>query len=871
MIEQRQLIKEIPKNKFHSAVMTSFSINLHYWDMQLSRSLKSKEIYYVSALVDSDCLSDQLLHFSDGLTRNKPLDYCIHGYKMKGAFHPKIQFYAGRRSVLVLIGSGNLTMLGHGKNLEVWSPIMVDGIESPSCPFIRDVWDYLKSLYEDLGSEAKKFITTVEDNCDLLKQQYIGTDIEHEVGGYSIRFFSNQDKTKSIFSQCAEWIGNDQIKTITIMSPFYDERAQLIRSLNEKYRPQKFRIIVESGFGTIPQANNIPDNVEIYQWDKIVSQATTAFQKFYHSKCFFFEGVESNYMLCGSANASVAAFGIPGAYPSNHEACVGYKSTIDYFQQTGFILNNPINKKDIPQNVKIDTSLGKQSQAKVWIKEASFLNDNYRLLIKNETGQSLKVTIIFYSSEREVIHNEDVVIKKDVTLLSGSFTSIFNPLYVVFVDLNKDVISNRQFVISSERMDLNNPSPEYEFKRKIYSKIESGEFVNSTLLDFISTILNDEKPKNFKRGNKQGTKDLSVVTEEHKFSSIEEFYRDNNIGESQDASIGRGIGAYSQSSSLMNSIISYIVKSAKEIEEEKMDEEETEDVRTSQGKKPSKKETIASYKREESDKLGQKIIRMFMKYIEQLECIALPVKNKKNNVRISDCLKKYMTAVFFLYRTFSYRYVIKGGDCCECSLIRLNHKEGYYLSATEFFYRITPLFARYMERSNLLKETSVVAERDIQKFKQYAFELAIAVYSICDWQNEGNPDYSSLKASYKVASLLNLQRVLDGKIDSSTSNKVFNCLDRSLQEMEDFDKATMMSYINSNIDAINKNIEDMLFPNGNMLDTKEFGYVQLKKRKDDMYYMLTMIYPQHEKYREYCPNYLYVKSKGEWKIFPVLR
>ena len=101
MIDQRQLIKEIPSGKFHSAVMTSFSINLYYWEIQLLRSLSAKGINFVSALVDSDCLSDQLLKFSKAFSGRRPLDFSLHGYKMKGAFHPKIQFYAGRESVLV--------------------------------------------------------------------------------------------------------------------------------------------------------------------------------------------------------------------------------------------------------------------------------------------------------------------------------------------------------------------------------------------------------------------------------------------------------------------------------------------------------------------------------------------------------------------------------------------------------------------------------------------------------------------------------------------------------------------------------------------------------------------------------------------------
>ena len=301
MIEQRQLIKEIPSGKFHSALMTSFSINLYYWEIQLLKSLSAKGINFVSALVDSDCLSDQLLKFSKAFRGKRPLDFSLHGYKQKGAFHPKIQFYAGRGSVLVLVGSGNLTVMGHGRNLEVWSPVMVESIESPAYPFIRNVWNYLKSLYKGLGEEAENIIYSIEENCQLLHHDFDDSASEHFIGEDSIRFFTNQNN--SLYNQCQEWIGDDKIKSITVMSPFYDKKAELLKALYNQYKPQTISVIVEEGFGALPKANMIPEYVKIYKWKPIADTLGKEYQRFFHSKCFFFEGERYHYMLCGSSNA----------------------------------------------------------------------------------------------------------------------------------------------------------------------------------------------------------------------------------------------------------------------------------------------------------------------------------------------------------------------------------------------------------------------------------------------------------------------------------------------------------------------------------------------------------------------------------------
>ena len=387
MISQRELIKEIPSGRFHSALMTSFSINLYYWEIQLLRSLAGKGINFVSALVDSECLSEQLLKYSQAFSGRKPLDFSLHGYKMKGAFHPKIQFYAGRESVLALVGSGNLTIMGHGRNLEVWCPVLVDNIKSPAYPFVRNVWSYLKGLYQELGPEAENIIRSIEENCAILREEYDGEQVEYFIGDNSIRFFTNQ--STSLFNQCDEWIGGEKIKTITVMSPFYDSKAELIKALYNRYKPKEIRLIIEDGFGALPKRKSIPEYVKLYKWQEIKESVGIKLQDFFHSKCFFFEGEQNHYMICGSANASVAAFGLQSVEPSNHEACVGFKSNkTDYFKLTGFSLNDSVAADDIEENTGTQDGTEKQEPQILWIKDPG-RHTQYRMRQASGEGRQL--------------------------------------------------------------------------------------------------------------------------------------------------------------------------------------------------------------------------------------------------------------------------------------------------------------------------------------------------------------------------------------------------------------------------------------------------------------------------------------------------
>lgn len=854
MIDQRQLIKEIPSGKFHSALMTSFSINLYYWEIQLLRSLSAKGINFVSALVDSDCLSDQLLKFSKAFSGRKPLDFSLYGYKLKGAFHPKIQFYAGRESVLVLVGSGNLTVMGHGRNLEVWSPVMVESIESPAYPFIRNVWSYLKNLYQDLGEEADNIIYSIEENCDLLRNDYDEPVAEHLIGEDSVRFFTNQ--SISLYDQCREWIGDDKIKSITVMSPFYDSKAELIKALYNQYKPQEIRLIIEEGFGYLPKPGNIPDYVKLYKWDKIAKVSDRRYQDFFHSKCFFFEGETNYYMLCGSANASVAAFGLPGVMPKNHEASVGFKSlTTDYFKMTGFVLTDPISANDIKQKETQDTT-GSHAPITLWVKEAAYLYNNYDLTIGN-SADAVDAIITFYSGNRKAQQTVHKKIKPGNNRINGIFKDAVNPLYVEITNSKGELISNRQFVIPSEIMEVNNPSPESEYKRKRYREIEAGKFINGEVLRFIEQILNDAETKLSAKSNTETIVDKTTEDKDgHTFSSLTDYLKDDGTGITGDRGMRKGEKTASQSSMLFDSMISYISRSSKEKEDEDIDEEETEDVRKSEGREKIKSQKTSVRTQKNASETEQRINKMLDKYITHLESIALSDKVVKNEIPLMETLKKYMTAVFFLYRTFSYRYIIESDGSEERSLIELKRSALYRKTATEYFYRLTSLFALYLLKSTLLAEENSVIKKKIESYKQYAFELCLAVFSICDWINEGNEDYRDWVSNYKAASLLTIQRALDVIVDENTPTNVFKRLDRAIQELDGFDKASMQQYIHNNVVLLADT--NILYPNGDILWSDKFGYVQLKRIKLNMAVPLTMAYGYNKSRGEYCPDYLFL-------------
>ena len=862
MIDHRHLIKEIPSGKFHSVLMTSYSLSLYYWEIQLLHSLSAKGINYVSAIVDSDCLSEQLLKFSTALSEKRTLNFSLHGYKMKGSFHPKIQFYVGRDCVLVLIGSGNITISGHGRNLEVWSPVMVESTDNPAYPFVREVWSYLKRLYVELGEEATNIVATLERNCTLLQSEYVSVGTEFNLGASSIRFLANQDS--SIFDQCKGWIGEEKIKRITIMSPFYDREANLIKALYEEYKPKEINVIIEEGFGMLPKSSSIPNYVKLYRWDKIEKIEGKKYQEFFHSKCIFFDGETNHYLLCGSANASVAAFGLPGVKPTNQEANVGFKSlNIDYFEQTGFKLIEPVAYSQIKDFNRPATATSVMPNV-LWIKEASYFYKSFSLNINNPAND-VDAVVSFYSGARKLQYSKNLIIKSGMSEIVGAFDEPSNPLYVEVVDNCGNLISNRQFVIPIERMDANNPSPESYYIRKRSYDIESGKFINGEILCFIERILNDSDKKLSQKTDKATVvKDRPLDNSGHEFDTLDDYFKNDGTSIIGGRKIRLAESANSNTSMLFDSIVSYIARSNKEKVEEEYDNEETEDYNSSEGKETRRVHNIPLRSIKNSESTQARVIKMFERYFDYLEKVAFADKPATNRIYLSKAIERFTTAVFFLHRVFSYRFTLEENSNEIHVLLNLQFKPLSHNNATEYFYKLISLFALYLKNSQFENENEYT-EKKMESRRRYSFELCLAMMAICDWQNEGNKEYEKLSSMYRLPAMLNIAKALKVDFDSNIVNNSFKCFDRDIQELDGFDKSNMLNYISSNIgDMLNSTV---LYPNGNLLFTEEFGYVRLSAANEFGAYPCSMAFRYDYTKKQYCSNFLFLYSKE--RIYPI--
>ncbi len=761
-MNSRILLKEIPNDKFDSAVLTTYSFNFHYFEQQVVNLLGSKGIHYISVLADGnilDCQLDTLSSLSEARKRN----YAIHGIQTNGAFHPKINFFTGKNSILLLLGSGNLTSTGHGKNLESWNAIYIESLTDARLGFVKQSWSYLKSLHEGIGESALQKCKTIEENCSLLSENNL-TDIRstYTLGNdISISFMSTGNNA-SLIKQISEVLKNDKIEAITIMSPYYDKEGQLIQLLNKTFNPKRINVILQKEFGAPPVSMKPEKNIHFYDWEDV--NTVKYKQDYFHAKNIIFEGKNKKYLLSGSANASMAAFGTINSSSINHEACIFYQGkNIDFQKKLGINISgksSSLSDFEITNTI-INKSEGSERVIYLTAIEKSF--DSVKVYYNAKKAQN-KVSFALYNA------NGDLLNKTSTDVLQGehSFSidiSNSSPLYGGFLNNSLDkFLSNKQFVIDIDAFDSTNPSSKNKELNKIRNLLESGKFYSSKIIEYL-TVIQQSKAKKIKPAGKISEKKEDDSFEEEDNEALYLSYEEiqEKIKQFENKINPKVFTAY-KSVKLWESIFIYLKESKRKEDDDKMDDEETENVNKSSGKKDTKKK-ISKISKANYDRLRDKVIRFLDDYTTVLSSKINSTDAEKPT--LID-LSMYLITMEILLHLLGYHEIIEAADKKECNdksaqLIDIPLANSTEETWSEYVVKLMGLFTLWVsQKEGFMQIESEEYKLKLELYKNLAFKVSInamALFSIA------NKLYPNDKISiWSKINLLNAMKVFDGNV-----------------------------------------------------------------------------------------------------------
>ncbi|MDP1800020.1 MAG: hypothetical protein Q8L81_01615 [Bacteroidota bacterium] len=621
----KKLFPEIPGGgKFHSAVLTTYSLNFYYLEEQIVRLLHSKEIYNISVLADSQMLNDQLGKLTHKTTP-KNRSYTLNGIKSTGAFHPKVNLFVGDNSALILIGSGNLTTSGHGKNHEVWNSIYINSKDDPKIELLHQVWSYLSFLNKQLFGIAKNKFDLIKSHCNLLKDATLQVDwsevkIDEDLW---MQLIADNDN-KSIYQQLVAVLNKDVINQATILAPFYDIDGRLVSTLQKDLGDPSFNLILQNHYGQLPI--RIPkNNVKFYDWRDVFENNRK--DSVVHAKVFYFEGEKFNYCLIGSANASLAAFGTSKQRGNNSECCFLFKKPKENFLQAlGINLGNKT--KSIS-----DFEVGFQNEEHVILEGRNYFfiisidkHFNGLELFLKECTKSGEFILGIHNAAGDFIEKIEIQIQKEKNSYFIPKNNLWKEDLFHFVSLyegeakNLEICSNKQLMQDVELISNTNPSIESRKFNALIRTIENGLYNPIEIIDYLNTIQSEtfkdssslSKASLIYKDNKSKVDEILNIS--HK--SYEEF-----VALSETNDLHRHSKAYSQHHlvKMWDSVLLSLTKSIDAQEAAQIDEEELEKVDESSGRNIDEKLQLPdSYSGKQFDRFQNQLFKFLNRYNESI-------------------------------------------------------------------------------------------------------------------------------------------------------------------------------------------------------------------------------------------------------------
>ncbi len=260
----------------------------------------------------------------------------------------------------------------------------------------------------------------------------------------------------------------------------------------------------------------------------------------------------------------------------------------------------------------------------------------------------------------------------------------------------------------------------------------------------------------------------------------------------------------------MDSFIAYINRSVQIQEDDENDDEELENANTSQGKERRGAESKGkpNITPESFVKYLKRLRDAVNNYMESLEEKTKLPQSSNKEIVVYDELKQYMASAFILMRLIAH--CGKLGVNSEAynqvySILPIQFMKQRRKTITEYFLRITSLFGQHVIQGKSIKALNKFEEKKLEYDKKYAFELSVAMLSVCQWINEGNKDYGIIADIQKMVSLLNIQWALDYHIEDITeaSNNVYKRLDQDIQLIDGFEKSHVLGIISQTLLSLN--------------------------------------------------------------------
>jgi len=213
-----------------------------------------------------------------------------HGHaSCAGAFHPKLTVLLGDEDVRIAVGSGNPTMSGWGHNHELWLVLTSTRQCGPLAQ--RDLAEWLADLPTVVAMPS-----WIAETVRSVGQAVNPAELTDEAAG--LRIFGN------LRHPLLGRLPNEPVRSVRMTAPFFDPRADAVRAVIQRLRPDEVRVAVQPHLSSYDGQRLVDatSTVPTVRFDHLAEDRTN------HGKLVEWETRSgATIALTGSANLSAAA------------------------------------------------------------------------------------------------------------------------------------------------------------------------------------------------------------------------------------------------------------------------------------------------------------------------------------------------------------------------------------------------------------------------------------------------------------------------------------------------------------------------------------------------------------------------------------
>lgn len=486
------------------ALLTTFNFDISFFDRSLLSMFYSNR---TRVCIFADAKQFQESINNDQHSKNIGKYYFVQPFRMEKTFHPKLILLLAKNRAKLIVASANLTYSSYYSNNEIFQSFSYDEENTEYLALFIRAFKFFVNISNESNSNY------IKEQIDYCKEKYPFLLAEETNRGPLLLTSYNE----SIISQTLRNI-NDDIKEITVATPFYDEELGALSYLKKRYKEAKINLYIQDYHSTFPKEKYSDDLISTVNVFESVNNNEHKQKQFYHGKVFCFRTANKEYVLYGSPNFSISALINSYKNGGNLEAAILDQGNIgecnEFFKS--LIIKNDVVIGDLQTNKYENES--KQADNGI-----SFVNG----FISGKAFVQVKSNLDLNLCSVRLNNHSDVLIEIE-KYNNGIYTLCFNKellesnVFDLVFDFNDKTISIRCFVCNIDYLNDYIRSSNKNPFAKLTTQDEMENYNKALFLERFSEITSD-----IRMGIQQKNADISNQQSDVNDDTIEEEDEEN--------------------------------------------------------------------------------------------------------------------------------------------------------------------------------------------------------------------------------------------------------------------------------------------------------------------------------------------------------